>query len=97
MLRLYLLKLSSMCFGLQVPATEYTVDESEDEYELAHVMYIEAENLTSLNASTIYVAVSKAGKERSVECCVFGMHILKCYQLHVLLTCIARLPGGQDM
>ena len=58
-----------------MPTTEYTVDESDDEYELAHIMYIEAENLTSLNASTIYVAVGKAGKEKSVECCVFVAHV----------------------
>ena len=56
-----------MSFCLQVPTTEYTVDESDDEYELAHVIYIEAENLTSLNASTIYVAMGKAGKEKALN------------------------------
>ena len=32
-------------------------------YERAHLLYIEAENLTYSNASEIYVAVSKAGKQ----------------------------------
>ena len=34
---------------------------SDDEYELAHMLSIDSENLTSLNGSVIHVAVSKAG------------------------------------
>ena len=34
---------------------------SEDEYELAHMLSIDSENMTSLNGSAIHVAVSKAG------------------------------------
>ena len=34
---------------------------SDDEYELAHMLSIDSDNLTSLNGSVIHVAVSKAG------------------------------------
>ena len=35
---------------------------SDEEYELAHMLSIDSENLTSLNGSVIHVAVSKAGE-----------------------------------
>ena len=48
---------------LQVPLNPNATDPSlgDDEYELAHMVSIDAANLTSLNASEIHVAVSKAG------------------------------------
>ena len=36
---------------------------NDDDYERAHLLYIEADNLTYANASEIYVAVSKAGAQ----------------------------------
>ena len=48
----------------QVPSGVSSTSQSpgDDDYELAHMLYIGAANLTSLNASVIHIAVSDAGQ-----------------------------------
>ena len=50
-------------YRFQVPSGVSLTGQSpgDDDYELAHMLYIGAANLTSLNASVIHIAVSDAG------------------------------------
>ena len=55
---------------MQVPLENVLTDDVSDDgqaYELAHMLSIGADNLTSLNASVIHIAVSKAGNT-AVRC-----------------------------